>query len=185
MKIRPVFRLAVIVVVVFAMATSVSGEPNTQTIGWWTLASPNLYPNSTSYNVGIGTTTPAAKLHVSGGGGGATDLRVTGRIHTGDAGNSGGVWLDNGKTMFVGQISSNVGFWTSGVGWNAFQITPGGTVNMGGNANIIGNVGIGTYSPASKFHTMWSNTNPNPGVRFADAGIFVTLLIGFQEVEVR
>ncbi len=34
----------------------------------WTLSGSNLYPNSTTYNVGIGTTTPSAKLNVESSG---------------------------------------------------------------------------------------------------------------------
>jgi len=87
------------------------------------------------------------------------DLRVSGRIHTGDASGAGGIWLDNGQTMFVGQNGSNVGFWTSGAGWAAFQVTNGG------------NVGIGTTAPASKFHVMRSDSGVSPGQRFNDAVI--------------
>lgn len=57
-------------------------------------------------NVGIGTTTPSEKLAVMGGGGGTVDLTVNGRLCTGDANNSGGVWLDSGKTQFVGQYNA-------------------------------------------------------------------------------
>ncbi|GIU68245.1 MAG: hypothetical protein KatS3mg001_095 [Candidatus Pacearchaeota archaeon] len=102
-------------------------------------------------------------MNVVGGGGTTVDLRVSGRIHTGDAGGDGGVWLDNGKTMFVGQNGANVGFWTSGAGWNAFQIT---------NA---GNVGIGTTGPAGKLHVSGGNIHidNNYGLRWdanTDAG---------------
>ena len=34
--------------------------------GYWKLSGSNLYPSSTSYNVGIGMTNPANKLHVNG-----------------------------------------------------------------------------------------------------------------------
>ena len=35
-------------------------------VNYWTLSGTNLFPTSTSYNVGIGTTTPATKLDVAG-----------------------------------------------------------------------------------------------------------------------
>jgi trimeric autotransporter adhesin len=91
-------------------------------------------------NVGIGTGAPAAKLDVFGGGGGNIDLRVNGRLLTGDGSGSGGIWL-NGSSFdcFVGNFGTNVGFWTSGQGWSTFQID-----------KTTGNTGIGTGSPISK-----------------------------------
>jgi hypothetical protein len=91
-------------------------------------------------NVGIGAAGPNAKLQVLGGGGGTVDLRVNGRMATGDVNGFGGIWLNGeGNDCFVGNNSTNVGFWTSGQGWAAFQIN-----------KATGNTGIGTGSPASK-----------------------------------
>ena len=75
-----------------------------------------------------------AALLVWGNGGTNPDLTVTGRIQTGDGSNSGGVWLSNAGNMLVGQNGANVGFWTSGAGWNALQITPAGFVGIGNQA---------------------------------------------------
>lgn len=36
------------------------------TTGYWTLSGSNLYPDDTSWNVGIGTTAPATRLHIRG-----------------------------------------------------------------------------------------------------------------------
>ncbi len=38
----------------------------TTTPNYWTLAGSNLYPNNTGWNVGVGNTSPAVKLHVTG-----------------------------------------------------------------------------------------------------------------------
>jgi trimeric autotransporter adhesin len=91
-------------------------------------------------NVGIGIAAPGAKLDVLGGGGGSVDLRVNGRMATGDANGFGGIWLNGaGNDCFVGSNGTNVGFYTSGQGWAAFQIN-----------KATGNTGIGTGSPAAK-----------------------------------
>ena len=90
-------------------------------------------------NVGIGTAVPGAKLDVVGPGGLTVDLRVNGRMQTGDVGGTGGIWLGNDNSGFVGNQAGNIGFWTNGVGWNALQIV-----------KATGNVGIGTAAPGAK-----------------------------------
>lgn len=66
-------------------------------------------------NFGVGTASPVHRLHIVGSGASNIDLRVNGRIHTGDANNSGGVWLNNGATQFVGQYNANMlGLWNNG-----------------------------------------------------------------------
>lgn len=48
-------------------------------------------------------------------------------------------WIGNGYNGLLGENGSNIGFWTSSVGWNAFQIKKSN-----------GYVGIGTTSPSEK-----------------------------------
>ena len=83
-------------------------------------------PNSM---VGIGIVTPLNKLHVRGNAGGNIDLRVDGRIQTGDAAGAGGVWLSQDGNMFVGQNGTSAAFWTGG-NWR-FNISQGGVITTG------------------------------------------------------
>lgn len=86
--------------------------------------------------IGLGAAAPGVKLDVKGVGGGSVDVRVNGRFQTGDASGNGGMWLSSANDGFVGNNAGNIGFWTTGASWNAFQIV---------KAN--GYVGIGTASP--------------------------------------
>jgi hypothetical protein len=76
-------------------------------------------------NIGVGLELPTEKLHVKG------------RLFS-DA-IDGGVWLSNAKDGFVGNNGTNFGFWSSGKGWNTFNIN-----------KTTGNVGIGTATPDAK-----------------------------------
>jgi len=96
-----------------------------------------LYWNAAG-NVGIGTTTPGARLDVVGGGGSTIDLTVNGRLRTGDGNNLGGMWVNGAGTQFMGQYdASAMGLYNNG--WRMV-------------VNNTGNVGIGTTTPGARLN---------------------------------
>lgn len=93
-----------------------------------------------SGRTGLGVAAPQHKLHIVGDNGPNVDLRVGGRIQTGDVNNVGGMWLDYQNTTFVGQFAGEAdryGFFGTG-GWQLVI-----------NKNS-GNVGIGVIAPSKK-----------------------------------
>jgi hypothetical protein len=89
-------------------------------------------------NVGIGTYAPTSKLHVAGTGGLSTDIKVNGRIISGDATGQGGIWVNVNQTMLFGQFgNSMMGMWIG----NAWRLLVDSST---------GNVGIGTIAPSQK-----------------------------------
>ena len=92
-------------------------------------------------NVAIGTTgvtTINGTLHITGAPGAAPpDLVVNSRIQTGDAGGSGGIWLTQNFSMFVGQLGTSEGFWNNITGWS-LMVNPNGRVGIGVNDTAPG-----------------------------------------------
>jgi hypothetical protein len=89
----------------------------------------NILPKGTG-RVGIGTTSPGARLEVAGGGGTSVDLVVNGRMRSNN--NDGGLWVTTDR--FIGGFGTGrVGFWNNG-DWRLSVLNNG-------------NVGVGTTDP--------------------------------------
>ncbi|MGI5132198.1 tail fiber domain-containing protein [Pseudonocardia sp. CA-107938] len=100
-----------------------------------------------SGNVGVGTGTPTARLHVAGASATSVDLLVEGRIRSNS--NDGGLWI--GPDRFVGGYRDRVGFYTGGV--FRLSVLPNGHVGIGttepeNNGNWGGNVDV--YGTSAK-----------------------------------
>jgi hypothetical protein len=95
--------------------------------GYWNLSGSSLYPGSTSYNVGIGTTTPGALLSL-----GTSVNAIKLAIYDGGAGQLYGMGIASGELTFGANIATN------------------GTPQM--VLTNTGNVGIGTTTPITKLN---------------------------------
>ena len=91
-------------------------------------------------NVGIGTTTPGARLEVIGGGGTSIDFIVNGRMQSNS--NDGGLWVSSDR--FVGGFGSSIGFWNN----NDWRLV----------VQNDGNVGVGTSQPGYPLHVAAGKT---------------------------
>jgi hypothetical protein len=145
--------------------------------GPWTLSGSNLYPDSTSYNVGIGTTGTSNKLEVDGGSAETrlristtgTDTREAGIIlaNSSKSAFNDGIEISHGggltyfddlageQQMMIDMSNSRV---VIGTGSAASKLSVNGSISAGTysataaptNGMIIsGNVGIGTTAPSS------------------------------------
>jgi hypothetical protein len=121
----------------------------------WTDGGTNVYTSTTTDNVGIGTTTPAAKLDIRSSDGSLTPLAITG--------DSGGGFL----RILVNDTNSdpNARNWAfgnslaAGWGWDFMH-----SASQGGAPSVLamriddnGNVGIGTSTPVGGLTVMSGN----------------------------
>ncbi len=108
---------------------------------YWTLSGNNLYASSTSYNVGIGTTTPSERLEVNG------NLKFSTAnpniISSSYVVIPGGIYVSSGTPYFANQIQARGGIHNDTA---AYLTIAGGS---SGNTYFSGNVGIGTNNPGT------------------------------------
>ncbi len=132
----------------------------------WTPSGNNIY-NPNTGNVGIGTTTPNAKLDVNGSIGG-TSLLLQGSNGAFIGDGTSKVWI--GSSGGTNYIESGNNAWT-----NSPLLYFTGTGASSGTFAFKGNIGIGTTTPLSKLHIAGSvgssdllrveNSNSNRGLK--------------------
>jgi|GEM_PF-1166374 len=128
----------------------------------WVTNNSNIFNNGA--NVGIGTTTPSAKLDIAGNIKIADGTQSAGKVLTSDA--SGlATWQAVQQDIGIGTSAGNTTYW-NGTAWvtnssNIFNnganvgigtATPSNKLSVEGNADFTGNVGIGTSSPLGELH---------------------------------
>jgi hypothetical protein len=125
--------------------------------GYWSLSGSSLTASSTSYNIGIGTATPTAKLDVNGAAKITGSLNVTGAVTCG-SGCSSGPWSISGSAIVPSSTSYNVGIGTS---------SPQAALNVTNNVNWSGgwrnslriDSGSGDYPNIRLFSTASNKTS--------------------------
>ena len=127
-------------------------------VGPWTLSGSNLYPDSTSYNVGVGTTDPGSyKLNVNGNTYLGGNLTATGTITFSGmgTGTSNSVVVSESGQLVTDEIDPRV--WGSSLadysGSSANYIPKWSDADTLTNSVIYeasGNIGIGTTNPSAK-----------------------------------
>lgn len=132
-----------------------------------------MFVDSVNDRVGIGTTTPDAKLNVVGTANVSSDVRIGGNttivgntsIQGSDHAIAGNTNFDTG-TMFVDSVNDRVGLGTTTPDAR-LSIVGGANVSVdlrvGGNTTIVGNVVV-----SGTGHTIAGNTNFDAGTLFVD-----------------
>ncbi len=135
----------------------------------WTTSGNDIYYNVASGNVGIGTATPAALLHVSNGrthletlSGGLTNVLTLGNTHvsvTQDFGSSMSFKTGSALLGDIGSAWSTSG--DTGSSYMRFETRTGGALTEKVRITSAGNLGIGTTTPSEKLEVTGNILIPN------------------------
>ncbi|MBI3458989.1 hypothetical protein HY061_01875, partial [Candidatus Azambacteria bacterium] len=135
-------------------------------------------------NVGIGTTAPGAKLHVSG---------TSAIFGVGEAGTPTATTLRGAAATGTDIAGANLTFdasngtGTGGSGAFVFRTAPTGSTGATANTltermriNNVGNVGIGTTAPGTRLHTLDNTTTGPLGMTIENDGASTSNLLMFR-----
>ncbi len=152
----------------FSIRGSSGQTANYVTISTNGSSSGDIFNVDSSGNVGIGTTSPGAKLEVNGGG-----ADVVQRLYSGDATKFAYLTLGRtGEDLEFGVAGAASQFFTNSSQGSGIlkQVNTGGNLMLGvgsGDASMTfingGNVGIGTATPSDKLNIVSNDDAFNPG----------------------
>jgi hypothetical protein len=137
---------------------------------YWIQSGSNLYASSTSWNVGIGTTAPDSKLHISEADGtnalkiGLTTFPTTAYL----ALTTNSLILQRRDTSIVGlTIKTQVESGSFGATGGYIAFSPNNAEAM--RILTSGKVGIGTTAPSTPLHVIGSSTISNGNIRISSS----------------
>jgi len=138
-------------------------DPSGSGSGNWTLSGSYLYPNSTTYDVGIGTITPGYKLHVQNTGGASSA-----KIGYSSAYTDNRLFFGDGSYVYIGEMNSDDRLYMRG---STMSIDIGG--NTGSSGQVLKSNGTTLYWASDETGSGGSSpAGSNGAVQFNNSGSF-------------